>query len=141
MNNLKKYTTNKAFTLIEVLVSVVIVSFVVIGALKIEGKNNQMSNYLQKRARAELDNSLFLTDKVQRYDKSKKNAYDLLVDDFQINDDESRQLLKSIEKTINITEAEPIPVGATEDSPAVFTFYSNQIILKGKYPAPYYTFK
>jgi len=131
----------KAFTLIEVIMSVVIVSIVVMGALKLQGENSDMASYLMKRGNAELDNALFLTDKVLRYDKSKKNAYEVLVDEFQIKDDESRQLLKKIEKKINITDAEPIPVGATEDSPAIFTFYSNEILLNGEYPSRYYTFK
>ena len=131
----------KAFTLIEVIMSVVIVSIVVMGALKLQGENSDMASYLMKRGNAELDNALFLTDRVLRYDKSKKNAYEVLVDEFQIKDDESRQLLKKIEKKINITNAEPIPVGATEDSPAIFTFYSNEILLNGEYPSRYYTFK
>jgi len=131
----------KAFTLIEVMISVVIVSIVVMGALKLQGENSDMASYLMKRGNAELDNALFLTDRVLRYDKSKKNAYEVLVDEFQIKDDESRQLLKKIEKKINITDAEPIPVGATEDSPAIFTFYSNEILLNGEYPSRYYTFK
>jgi len=131
----------KAFTLIEVIMSVVIVSIVVMGALKLQGENSDMASYLMKRGNAELDNALFLTDKVLRYDKSKKNAYEVLVDEFQIKDDESRQLLKKIEKKINITDAEPIPVGATEDSPAIFTFYSNEILLNAEYPSRYYTFK
>ena len=131
----------KAFTLIEVIMSVVIVSIVVMGALKLQGENSDMASYLMKRGNAELDNALFLTDRVLRYDKSKKNAYEVLVDEFQIKDDESRQLLENIEKKINITDAEPIPVGATEDSPAIFTFYSNEILLNGEYPSRYYTFK
>ena len=136
MNHIKK-----AFTLIEVIMSVIIVSIVVMGALQLQEQNSDMATYLMKRGNAELDNSLFLTQRVQRYDKSKKNAYDLLVDEFQIKDDKSRQLLKKIEKKINITEATPIPVGATEDSPPLFTFYSNEILLKGKYPSRYFTFK
>jgi len=139
MNNLKKRNSTKAFTLIEVLVSVIIVSIVVVGALKLQGQNSDMASYLLKRGNSELDNALFLTDRVQRYDQSKKNAYDILADEFQIKDDESRQLLKKIEKKINITEATPILVG-TEDT-GVLTFYSNEILLKGTYPARYYTFK
>ena len=130
----------KAFTLIEVIVSVIIVFTVVIGALKLHGQNSDMATYLMNRGNAELDNSLFLTERVQRYDKSKKNSYDILVDEFQIKDDESRQLLKKIEKKINITEAAPIPIG-TEESGLLFTFYSKEILLKGKYPSRYYTFK
>ena len=141
MNNLKKSSIKKAFTLIEVIMSVVIVSIVVMGALKLQGQNSDMASYLMKRGNAELDNALFLTDRVQRYDKSKKNSYEILVDEFQIKDDESRKILKKIEKKINITDSAPIPVGATEDSPPLFTFYSNEILLNGEYPSRYYTFK
>lgn len=141
MNSAKKSSIKKAFTLIEVIVSVIIVSIVVMGALQLQEQNSDMATYLMKRGNAELDNALFLTDRVQRYDKSKKNAYDILVDEFSIKDDKSRQLLKKIEKKINITEASPIPVGATEESTPIFTFYSNEILLNGEYPARYYTFK
>jgi len=129
----------KAFTLIEVIMSVIIVSIVVMGALQLQEQNSDMASYLLKRGNAELDNSLFLTKRAERYDKSKKNAYDILVDEFQIKDDESRQLLKKIEKKINITEAEPIAIGTEETG--VLTFYTNEILLNGKYPARYYTFK
>ena len=129
----------KAFTLIEVIMSVIIVSIVVMGALQLQEQNSDMASYLLKRGNAELDNALFLTDKVQRYDKSKKSAYDILVDEFKIKDDESRQLLKKIEKKINITEDEPMLVGTEETG--VLTFYTNEILLNGQYPARYYTFK
>jgi len=131
----------KAFTLIEVIMSVIIVGIVVMGAMQLQEQNTDMATYLMKRGNSELDNSLFLTEKVQRYSKDKKNAYDILVDEFVIKDFESRAILKKIEKNINITEAQPIPVGATEDEPPVFVFYSNEILLNGNYPARYYTFK
>ncbi len=135
------YKTKKAFTLIEVIMSVIIVSIVVMGAMQVQEQNSDMATYLAKRGNSELDNALFLTDKVARYSKDKKSAYDILVDEFSIKDDESRNILKKIEKSINITEAAPIPVGETEDAPPLFTFYSNEILLNGDYPARYYTFK
>lgn len=131
----------KAFTLIEVIMSVIIVGIVVMGAMQLQEQNTDMATYLMKRTNSELDNSLFLTKKVQRYDKDKKNAYDMLADEFVIKDFESRDILKKIEKNINITEAQPIPVGETEDAPPIFVFYSNEILLNGHYPARYYTFK
>ena len=131
----------QAFTLIEVIMSVIIVSIVVMGAMQVQEQNSDMATYLLKRGNSELDNSLFLTEKVQRYSKDKKNAYDMLVDEFSIKEFESRDILKKIEKNINTTEAEAIPVGATEDDPPMFVFYSNEILLNGNYPARYYTFK
>lgn len=131
----------KAFTLIEVIMSVILVGIVVMGAMQIQEQNTDMATYLLKRGNSELDNSLFLTEKVQRYSKDKKNAYDMLIDEFLIDDSESRDVLKKIEKNINITEAEPIPVGGTDDDTPLFVFYSNEILLNGTYPSRYYTFK
>jgi len=136
-----KIKKKNAFTLIEVIMSVIIVSIVVTGALQLQQQNADMASYILKRGNSELDNALFLTEKVERYSKDKKNAYDMLVDEFQIKDLESRELLKKIEKKINITEAQPIPVGGEEDEAPIFVFYSNEILLNGKYPARYYTFK
>jgi len=131
----------KAFTLIEVIMSVIIVSIVVMGAMQVQEQNSDMATYLLKRGKSELDNALFLTEKVQRYSKDTKSAYDILTDEFSIKDFKSREILKKIEKTINITEAEAIPVGEKDGEPALFVFYSSEILLKGNYPARYYTFR
>ena len=134
------YKHKRAFTLIEVIVSVIIVFIVVLGAMQISKQNKDMATYLLKRGSSEIDNSLFLTKKVQRYSNDKKNAYDLLVDEFSIKDFESRDLLKKVEKKINVTEALPAPVGGEGETPQ-FVFYVNEILLNGNYPARYYTFK
>jgi len=131
----------KAFTLIEVIISVIIVGIVVMGALQIQAQNSDMGTYLLKRSSSELNNALFLTKKVHRYSNDKKSAYDLLVDEFSIKDFDSRDVLKKLEKTINITEAQPIPVGMDENDAPMFVFYTNEILLKGEYPARYYTYK
>ena len=131
----------KAFTLIEVIMSVIIVSIVVMGAMQVQEQNSDMATYLLKRGNSELDNSLFLTNNVSRYNKDKKNAYDLLIDEFSIKDLEARDILKTIEKKINITEDTPIPVSMEVDAPPMFTFYSSEVLLNGNYPARYYRFK
>lgn len=138
----KKYRNLKtAFTLIEVIMSVIIVGIVVMGLLKLQAQNSDMAEYLLKRGNSELDNALFLTKKVQRYSNDKKNAYDLLLDEFSIKDFDSRDILKKIEKRINITEFLPVPVGMDESAAPMFIFYTNEILLNGEYPARYYTFK
>ena len=129
------------FTLIEVIMSVLIVSIVVMGAMKLQEKNRDMAIYIQQRGNSELDNSLFLTSKVYRYNKDEKDAYELLRDKFDIKDDKSKEILKHITKNINITEDKDIPISIEENGPPVFTFYTNEILLKGKYPARYYNFK
>ena len=54
------------FTLIEVIMSVIIVSIVVMGAMQVQEQNSDMASYLLKRGNSELDNALFLTEKVQK---------------------------------------------------------------------------
>ena len=129
------------FTLIEVIMSVIIVSIVVMGAMKLQEKNRDMAIYIQQRGNSELDNSIFLTAKISKYDKDEKDAYELIRDKFYIKDDESKDILKNITKKINITEEQKIPISIEKDTEPVFVFYSNEILLKGKYPARYYNFR
>jgi len=131
----------QAFTLIEVIMSVIIVSIVVMGAMELESKNRDMAVYIAQRGNSELDNSLFLIKKVYKYDKDEKDAYELIRDEFNIKDDDSREILKTITKKINITEEEEIPISIEEGAEPIFTFYTNEILLKGKYPARYYNFR
>jgi prepilin-type N-terminal cleavage/methylation domain-containing protein len=131
----------KAFTLIEVIMSVLIVSIVVMGAMKLQERNRDMAIYITQRGNSELDNSLFLTKKVYRYDKDEKDAYEILRDDFEIRDDESKTILKTITKHINITEEKDIPISLEKGQEPIFTFYTNEILLKGKYPSRYYNFR
>ena len=135
------YRYKKAFTLIEVIMSVIIVGMIVMGILQQQSQNSDMAEYLLKRGNSALDNGLFLTQKVQRYTKDTKSAYDLLIDEFSIRDLESRDILRKIEKKINITEELEIPISMEEGQAPMFTFYTNEVLLNGAYPARYYTFK
>ena len=133
--------TKKAFTLIEVMMSVAIVSIVVLGIMKVQGQNSDMAAYIISRGNSEFDNSLFLTKRVERYDNDEKNAYDILVDEFSIKDLEGRDILKKLKKKIHITDEVSIPVGGEDEDSLNFVFYSKEILLKGKYPGRYYTYK
>jgi len=135
------YRYKKAFTLIEVIMSVIIVGMIVMGILQQQSQNSDMAEYLLKRGNSALDNGLFLTQKVQRYTNDTKNAYDLLIDEFSIRDLESRDILRKIEKKINITEDLEIPISMEEGQAPMFIFYTNEVLLNGAYPARYYTFK
>ena len=132
--------SKKAFTLIEVIISVTITSFVILAVIKMSNHNSDMVHYALKRGNAELDTSLFLTQKVIRYNEDKKSAYDMLIDEFKITDFEARDILKKVEKKITITEEASIPVGE-EGSAPLFTFYSREVLLNGEYPSRYYIFK
>jgi succinate dehydrogenase flavin-adding protein (antitoxin of CptAB toxin-antitoxin module) len=100
-----------------------------------------MAIYIAQRGNSELDNSLFLTKNIYKYNKDEKDAYELLRDEFNIKDDNSREILKTITKKINITEDKDIPISIEEGGEPIFTFYTNEVLLKGKYPARYYNFR
>ncbi|NPA61334.1 MAG: prepilin-type N-terminal cleavage/methylation domain-containing protein, partial [Epsilonproteobacteria bacterium] len=112
-----------AFTLIEIIVSVTIISIVVIGAMKLQDRSRDMAIYIQERGKSELDNSLFLTADISRFDGLNRSAYDTLRDEFKLSD-ESRELLKSIEKSINITEDRDMQIKGSSGE-VLFTFYTH----------------
>ncbi len=130
-----------AFTLIEVMVSVILISIVVVGILKQQSNNTNMAFYLLKRGDAELGNSLFVTKSIQHYNEENKTAYDLLLKEFSIKDFESRKILKDVSRQIHITEEVEIPISVQEGEAPQFVFHTNEILLKGTYPSRYYTFK
>ena len=138
---MRKNINRDGFTLIEVIMSVLIVSIVVMGAMKLQGRNHEMAVYISDRGKSELENSLFLTKKAYRYDKDEIDAYEVLRDKFNIRDDDSKELLKSITKKIHITEEEEIPITLPDGGAPIFTFYTNEVLLNGVYPSRYYNFR
>ncbi len=121
-----------AFTIIEIIVSVIIISIVVLGITKINKQNIEMAKYISNRNKSELSNTLFLTTEVFKYNKSKKDAYTLLRE-MKITKLETRQYLKSIKRKIYIQkdiklQRTPIPLKL------------NAIMLQNQYSTKYYRF-
>jgi len=54
----------RGFTILEVLVSVTLISIVVLGIVKIESQNQQIAHYIAGRVKSELANTLFLVPRV-----------------------------------------------------------------------------
>ena len=123
----------RAFTLIEVMVSVVLISIVVMGIIKIQKDSIFMAKYIAGRVQAELSNTLFLTQSAMRYDKSEKDAYTVL-EYMHIKKTESRELLREIKRTINISD--PIPLGELP-----IPIELKAIMLKNKYSGRFYHIK
>lgn len=116
----------RAFTIIEVLVSVVLISIVVLALIKIEQKNKSMALYISDRDKVELSNTLFMGDEIEKYHKDKKDAYTLLSKQFKISDLESRNILKKIERNIYISD----PIILSDDT---LPIEINELLLKGDY--------
>ena len=123
-------TFRRAFTLIEVLVSVVLISVVVLGIAKIRDQNIEAAHYISARISHELENSLFLVKGMEGYRGKEKSAYDLLRG-MNIKKTQSRQILREIRRTITVSN--PLPIGEIPIPLEV-----RRIGLKGEYSARYY---
>ena len=124
----------RAFTIIEIIVSVIIISIVVLGITKINRQNVYMADYINLRNKTELSNSLFLTREAFRYDKSQKSAYDLLSRNFDIKKEATRRYLKKIERKIFIDDN-------IELEKMIIPLSLKAIMLQSKYSAKYYRFE
>ena len=126
-----------AFTIIEILVSVIIISVSIVYVLKLHSQNREHIIYVTERNKLSLQDSLFLVDNVLQYHKEKKNAYDLLRSYFKIEDFKSRDILKKAERKYFIPEA--ITLSPEEGFGPAATI--QEIKLKDKYSSSYFRFK
>ena len=124
----------QAFTIIEVLVSVVLISIVALGAVKLQQESRAMALYLSDRSKSELSNTLFLGKEAMRYHKDEKDAYSLISKTFKISDDTSREILKESKRSIFISD----PIKLSDETLPVKV---NEIMLKGNYPARFLHFE
>ena len=127
-----------AFTIIELLISVVIISFSIIYVLQVHTSNYKLIVYLTDRNNRSLEDSLYLTTKILDHHKDTKSAYDILERQFKVKEDETRELLKNNEREIYIPdEIQIIPPPDTPGPTAIV----NEVKLKGEHSSIYWHFK
>jgi competence protein ComGC len=126
-----------AFTIIEILVSVLILSISIIYVLQIHSQNRKQIIYISERNKQVLDDSLYLSKEILRHHKDTKSAEDLLREHIRIKEQESRKILKESERSIFIPEEiHIIPPPNTPGPTAVV----NEVKLKGEYSSIYWRF-
>ena len=131
------HTFHPAFTLIEVLISVLILSGSVVYALKIHSQNSEQIVYVSQRAKLSLQDSLFLADDALRYHKDTKTAYDVIEKYFKVTDLKSREILKKISREYFIPEPIKLMADETETATAIV----EEIKIKDQFSASYFHFK
>lgn len=124
------------FTLIEVVISVVIISTVILSVMEISSRSSDNAVYLSKRNMISFQDSYFLARDVTRYHKDTKNAYDLLSSTFKITEHESKKVLKEISRDITIPEPVIVP-SLGEVGPNA---QMQKVILKDQYSSTYFRF-
>ncbi len=127
-----------AFTIIEILVSVIIISYSIVYVLKIHAANHEEIVYLSERNKRSLEDSLYVTKDILKYHKDTKTAYELLQKEFEIKNDKSREILKKNERSIFIPEK--ITIVPPPDTPGP-TAVVHEMKLKGIHSSIYWRFK
>ena len=130
-------TLRSAFTIIEILISVIIISVSIIFVLKLHSQNHDQIVYISERNKLSLQDSLFLTDDVVRYHKDRKEAYEVLRKYSKVKESKSREILKKSARDFFIPEPINIlPVDGYGPTAVV-----DEIMLKDKHSSIYYHFK
>ena len=96
-----------AFTIIEIIISVVIIAMTTLTLAKISKQNSTMVDYVTNRLKGELSNTLFLHPDAFNYDKSRKDAYTIL-HSMGIRNDKTKAYLKTLKRKIYTQEDIPI---------------------------------
>lgn len=123
-----------AFTIIEIFVSVMIISIVVLGIAKIEEKNISMAKYIGYRGANELSNTLFFPLSKDIDKKSDTlNAYEAIKKVMNIKRDDIKEILRNIERNVTISDTIPIK---EEELPVSIDIRA--FMIKSQYPSRYY---
>jgi len=98
----------KGFTLIEIIISVAIITLVVTGIMKMRNQNIFLAKKISSRMQGELSNTLFADKKMaKRYSKDEKDAYTML-DNMRPNDDKAKKALEDTKRKIFYEENIPV---------------------------------
>ena len=127
-----------AFTIIEILISVIILSLAIIPVLKVHTGNHEQVVYLSERNKRSLQDSLYLDSSILNYHRDNKTAYEILEKFFKVKEQESREILKKSSRDIFIPEEIKIIPLEEQGGPTAIV---NKIMLKDKHSSIYYQFK
>ena len=130
-------TLRPAFTLIEILISVLILSGTIVYVLKIHSQNREQIIYISERSKLSLQDSLFVAEDTLQYHKDTKTAYDIVEKYFKVDDLKSRNILKKISREYFIPETIQLIADETETPTAVV----DEIKIKDQFSSSYFHFK
>jgi hypothetical protein len=114
------------------LVSVVLIAGVALSVIRLHQQNRHMVLYLVERNQAELSNTLFLDRGIAQQDSDTVDADTMVTERFQGIDQESRAILQSQSRTVNLSD--PLAVNADQN----LSITMQKILLKGTFSAHYF---
>ncbi|TNF44478.1 MAG: hypothetical protein EP216_02030 [Epsilonproteobacteria bacterium] len=130
-------TLRPAFTIIEILISVIIITLAIIPVLKVHTENQKQIVYISERNKRSLEDSLYLSHNILMHHQDNKTAYEVLEKFFRIKEFKSREILKESSRDVFLPEEMKILSLGEQGGPSAIV---NEIMLKGKHPSRYYHF-
>ena len=127
-----------AFTIIEILISVIIISLAIIPVLKIHTENHEQIVYISERNKRALQDSLYLSSNILQHHQDNKTAYEILERSFKIKEQESREILRKSSRDVFIPEERKILSLEEQGGPTAIV---NEVMLKDKHSSNYYHFQ
>lgn len=127
-----------AFTILEILVSVIIISFSIVYVLQLHTSNHKQIVYISERNKRALEDSLYLQKDILQHHRDTKSAEDLLIKFFKIKEQASREVLKNNEREIFIPEEILIFPPPNIPGPRATV---NEVKLKGEHSSIYWHFE
>ena len=118
----------KAFTLIEVMVSVMIISVVILALLKMKSNNSFIFTSLKKQNEVQQYISLIIDNKDYK-DKNKDTTLDALIKEFHV-DDELRRKLKNQKIKLIHNEVKKIDLNEEANTDATLSLVISEDLLK-----------
>ena len=127
-----------AFTIIEILISVIIISFAIILVLRVHTDNHEQIVYISERNKRSLQDTLYLDSAIFNYHRDNKTAYEVLGRLFKIKEQESREILRKTSREIYIPEEIKIISLEEQGGP---TAVINEVMLKNQHSSNYFYLK
>lgn len=127
-----------AFTIIEILISVLILTTSIVLVLKIHASEKEEIVYISERNKRTLSDSLYLTKEILKHHKTTKSAYDILENEIRVKNLESRNILKEDERSVFIPKSIILLPPAELGGPSSVI---QEVKIKGKHSAIYWHFE
>ena len=126
---MNKATKNKnAFTLIEVMVAVMIISVVIMALIQMYANNTHIFLSLKNQTKANQYSSFLIGNKKHGYEDKSISMYDL-VDDFDLSDD-LRRKLKDIKVNVIYSELDAIDLSESDTQESSEDIVASELVLE-----------
>ena len=127
-----------AFTIIEILVSVLILSGAIVYILQIHSARQEQIIYISERNTHAFEDSLYLGTDTLKYHDESKNAFTLIEKEFKIKEFQSRDILKKTKRELFVPEEIYILPPSDVPGPSAV---AKEVRLKGEYSSRYWHFE